>query len=305
MWVKLGKKGINALEIVFAMFILIVVTLVVIRLFTTTVSKETLPNIDSFKSTYNYDKEKNRCNNLCSSFTADGCTDLSMAVAYCQERVGIDIDGNYRINEKGHGGLIAGVPYCEDGIYCFHITECGCGSYILNARNCLDVMKDYYINQMGLSEQTANQIITNKIQPGKCNRDPNQWGKKFYEGYVPVRVPDDECKNYGLDSPCNLPADWWWYKAGYAEIAAQAAQTSSFIPSFFFACSRSDSFINCKWFGCGIGEEVMVLLSNGNFYKNVNRPTGTFTFGPLQPGSYSAILVCGDKVATSGLILIE
>ena len=305
MWLKFGEKGINALEIVFAMFILIVVTLVVIRLFTTTVTKETLPNIEDFRQTYNYDREKARCNNLCSAYTTDGCADLSAAVTYCQERIAIDIDGNYRTNEKGHGGLIAGVPYCEDGLYCFHIAECGCGSYVLNARNCLDVMKEYYVSRMGLSEETTNQIIANKITPGRCNKNPALWGRKFYEGYVPVRVPDDKCKDYGLDAPCNLPADWWWYDAGYAEIAAQAAQIGSFIPSFFFSCSKSDNFINCKWFGCEMGEEVIVLLSNRDFYKSVNNPTGTFTFGPLQPGSYSAILVCGDKVATSESISIE
>jgi|YelNatPaOPRAMG01_1025707.scaffolds.fasta_scaffold12868_6 hypothetical protein len=225
MLLKFSKKGVNALEIVFSMFILIVVTLVIIRLFTTTVSTQTLPNIEDFRQAYNYDREKSRCNNLCLAYTSDGCSDLSAAVTYCQERIAIDIDGNYRTNEKGHGGLIAGVPYCEDGLYCFHITECGCGSYVLDAKNCLSIMKDYYVGQMGLSESAANQIIANKISPGSCDPDPSRWGRKFYEGYTPIKLPDYECQNYGLTAPCNLPANWWWWKAGYAQIAVQASQS--------------------------------------------------------------------------------
>jgi hypothetical protein len=301
MWVK----GINALEIVFAMFILIVVTLVIIRLFTTTVTKETLPNIQDFRETYNYDKEKTKCDNLCSYYTSDGCSDLGAAVTYCQEKIGIDIDGNYRTNEKGHGGLITGVPYCEDGLYCFHITECGCGSYILSPKNCLEIMKEYYMNKMGLSENVTNQIIANRITPGKCNRDPNQWGKKFYEGYTPIKVPDNECKDYNLAPPCYLPSDWWWYEAGYAAIAAQAAQTASIAPPFLFICSTSGSFINCRWFGCPAQGEVVVFLSDGSLYKDVNKPIGSFSFGPLKPGSYSAVLICGENTASSSQIFVS
>jgi hypothetical protein len=215
------ERGMTALEIVFAMFILIVVTLVIIRLFTTTVTRESLPNIEDFRGAYNYDKEKVKCGNKCSTFTSGGCSDISAAVSYCQEKIAIDIDGNFRTNERGHGGLIAGIPYCEDGLYCFHITECACGSYVLDPANCLKLMKDYYQIQMGLSEQAANQIILNKITPGTCNRDPAMWGKKFYEGYTPIKLPDNECQDYNLTSPCNLPADWWWWKSGYGKISQQ------------------------------------------------------------------------------------
>jgi hypothetical protein len=301
------EKGQNALEIVFTMFILIVVTLVIIRLFTTTVARESLPNIEDFRGAYNYDKEKTKCNNKCSAFTSDGCSDLSAAVAYCQEKIAIDIDGNFKTNEKGHGGLITGIPYCEDGLYCFHITECGCGSYILNPANCLRVMKDYYQGQIGLSEQTANQIIVEKVTAGTCNPDPSMWGRKFYEGYVPVRLPDNECRDYNLDSPCNLPANWWWWKGGYGKISEQVvAQTAAAVlPTFLFSCFGSDGNVKCTWLGCPTEGEVVILLSDGSFYKDIDKPTGVFTFGPMQPGTYSAVLICGGKTATSGLITIE
>jgi hypothetical protein len=302
-------KGINALEIVFAMFILIVVTLIVLRLFTTTVTKESLPNVEDFRRAYNYDKEKAKCESRCSAFTTTGCSDLSAAVMYCQEKIMIDIDGNFRVNEKGHGGIVAGVPYCEDGLYCFHINECACGSYVLDPENCLKVMMDYYTRQMGLSEFTAYQIILNNIKPGECDRDPARWGRRFYEGYTPIRLPDAECQEYRLDYPCNLPADWWWWKAGYGEIYEQliesGSQQAGVLPTFLFACSPSGNNINCRWFGCPTEGEIVILLNDGSFYKDMNKPIGSFNFGPLKPGSYSVILVCGEKTANSGPITIE
>ncbi|MEM7822613.1 MAG: hypothetical protein QXI23_03985 [Candidatus Aenigmatarchaeota archaeon] len=299
------KKGINALEIVFAMFILIVVTLVVIRLFTTTVARKSLPNIDDFRAAYNYDIEKNKCNSLCSSYTGSACADLSAAVAFCQQKVSIDIDGNYRTGEKGHGGLIAGVPYCEDGLYCFHIAECGCGSYVLNAEQCLALMKDYYMNQIGLSKDVAEQIIVSKITPGQCDPDPVRWGKKFYEGYVPIKPSDYECMKYGKEPGCNLPADWWWWKAGYGEIARRVAVTGGVATSLTFDCVKEGKNVKCSWVGCPLMGEVVIFLSDGSFYRDENRPAGSYTFGPLEPGSYSAVLVCGEKTVTSESIILE
>jgi len=297
-----GKKGINALEIVFAMFILIVVTLVVIRLFTSTVSKDVLPPLDDFKAAYNYDREKSKCDNLCSSFTSNGCSDLVAAVSFCQQKVFLDIDGNYRVGEKGHGGIIAGVPYCEDGLYCFHISTCGCGSFILTPEQCLVVMKDYYINQLGLSEKEAKQAIINQIKQGTCNPNPEMWGKRFYQGYVPIKP--ENCTVYNQPDGCNLPADWWWWKAGYGQIAKELGVVTAGMISFSFVCVRENENIKCNWFGCPLTGEVLIFLSDGSFYKDENKPAGSYSFGPMQPGAYSAILMCGGKTAEFGPIVI-
>ncbi|MEM5867820.1 MAG: hypothetical protein QXG39_07865 [Candidatus Aenigmatarchaeota archaeon] len=300
---EIGRKGINALEIVFAMFILIVVTLVVIRLFTTTVTRETLPNIEDFRKTYNYDKEKSKCNNLCSSYQSENC-ELSAAVNYCQQKISIDIDGNFRTNERNHGGLIAGVPYCEDGLYCFHITSCECGS-ILDAKTCLEIMKEYYVNQLGLSEDEAKQIIVNKITPGTCDRNPARWGVKFYQGYKPIKPSDEECRRYRLDPGCNLPSDWWWWKAGYGDIAQEIGVLKGGISPYpLFYCISGDRKIECKWVGCPLGK-IHIFLSDGSVYEDEDKPIGDVIFGPLNKGSYSAVLVCGGKTASSGLILID
>lgn len=293
-------KGINALEIVFAMFILIVVTLVVIRLFTTTVSPDYLPPIEDFRATYNYDKEKSKCENLCSYYTSKGCIDLVPAVSFCQQKVMLDIDGNHRVGEKGHGGLVAGIPYCEDGLYCFHIAECGCGSFVLTAEQCLIVMKDYYMNQLGLSENEAKQAIINQIRPGECNPNPERWNKKFYQGYVPVKP--ENCAVYNQPDGCVLPADWWWWKAGYGQIAKEFGIVTAGMTSYSFVCFKENENIKCSWVGCPLVGEVLILLSDGSFYRDENKPIGSYTFGPMRLGTYSAILICGGKTVEYGPI---
>lgn len=220
---RVGKKGVNALEMVFAMFILIVVTLVIIRLFSAQVSGGALPKIDDFRQAYDYDKQVTSCKSLCSLYT-NTCEDLSAAVDFCRKKVSIDIDGNFKSGEKGHFGVVKGQPYCEDGLYCFHVVEdCSCGNYVLNAKTCLQIMKDYYTETIGYDVNTANTAIFNAIQPGTCLKDPRDWKVKL-PGYTPTPALGSDAK-FGTGNECNLNsttpvdciigADYWWRQASY------------------------------------------------------------------------------------------
>jgi hypothetical protein len=199
------SKGVNALEIVFAMFILIVVTLVVIRLFTGIVKQDTLPNLDDFRQAYRYSQEKSKCSNLCSDYTIGGCNDLAAAYSFCEHTISIDIDGNNVPGEKGHYGVVTSIPYCEDGLYCFHIQDCGCGNYILGPEACLQTMRDYLTKTV--PKETAEKLICNKIKYGTCKTDPNDWERKV-PGFQSVELPDGTV----------LGTDYWWVHAGYAKI---------------------------------------------------------------------------------------
>jgi hypothetical protein len=282
------------------------VTLVIIRLFTSTVTANTLPKIDDFKSAYNYDQEKAKCENLCTRYTTN--YDILDAITFCQQKISIDIDGNFRVGEKYAGGFIGKIPYCEDGLYCFHIAECA----NLDAKGCLILMKNYYINSIGLSEETANQTVCKGITPGTCKRDPNQWSKKMYQGFVAIKPSDAECQRYGLSPGCTLPADWWWWSSGYADLyfdgqkcsEAIGVQTASIISPFFFTCSSFGNFISCRWFGCPAQGEITIVLSDGSFYRDANKLAGEFSFGPMKAGSYSAFMQCGEKTSTFGPIVV-
>jgi hypothetical protein len=223
------EKGVNALELVFSMFILIVVTLVVIRLFTGIVKQDTLPNIDDFKYAYNYEKEKNKCSTFCTPFTQSGCEDLSAAVSFCQQKVSIDIDGNYKPSEKRHYGIVNKVPYCEDGLYCFHIYDCTCGGYRLDAKNCLEwYMKDFYRNNIGFNEETTKGAICNAITYGACDTDPRGWSRKL-PGYTYIDATGTDAQ-YGVGSPPVVSADFWYNKAGYKAYCTGVTPTTTTQP---------------------------------------------------------------------------
>ena len=193
------RKGVNALEIVFGMFLLLIVVFVVIRLITNfvTPSKVAEP-LQNFDSAYRYSQERSKCKDLCDQYTTEECN-IRNAVNYCLQKIDIDITGNKRTGEPNRGGFVTNLPYCEDGLYCFHIYDCRCGTYKLTPENCRRVLCDYYIREMGLEDlnEVAN-IITgpNGISFGTCDPDVNKWGVKN----PPTR---------------NIPACWWTFSAGF------------------------------------------------------------------------------------------
>lgn len=295
-------KGVDALQLVFAMFILIVVTLVVIRLFSTYVTKDTLPPLDDFRQSYDYERQKSKCNGLCSDFTERGnCEDLSFAVQFCQQKVKVDIDGNYKTGEARHFGLIAGIPYCEDGLYCFHLTQdCSCGSMVLNAESCLRVMQDYYIG-LKLPEETANDLILKRISYGSCEADPFKWpSRKLTDGtvYEPQKLPDGS----------TLGADYWFKSGGYDKLktGTTTTTTTSAGPGVSFSCSKSGTKITCSWSGCSDNTDVIVALTPGAVtHMYSNKPSGTDSFENLEAKKYRVVLQCGDVTQTTAEITIS
>ena len=200
------SKGVEALELIFTLFILIVVVLVVIRMFITKMSLGGIEKpVENIRDAYNYDSAKSDCDNLCSKYESD-CSDTQAAVKFCLQKVSIDIDGNRITGEKGHYNVVEQIPMCEDGVYCFHIkNNCMCGSYTLDAKTCLKVLCDYYTNVQDFNSTVAMKLIRNGINWGTCEQDIQKWNIKDY-------TPID------LDPPNEvwLGPDYWWVKAGYA-----------------------------------------------------------------------------------------
>lgn len=290
------NKGMDALALVFTMFILIVVTLVVIKIFTGMVSENALPKIDDIKDSYNYDKEKNNCASLCGRFTASDCADLEAATTFCQHQVSISIDGNFKPGEKGHFGIIAKQPRCEDGMYCFDVyNDCGCGSYLLDDANCRDMMLDYYRNVVGYSEETAKNTICKALTVGTCNPDPRKWsGKRLPQGYQyqPALGTDAQ---YGIGDPPVIGADYWWKRAGYGAICNV---TNNNPAEYSFACSKTDATtITCSWSGCPAGEQNVLALQQvggGVSQHTFTEASGNWPFGGLAAGGNYRITISCD-----------
>lgn len=288
----LMKKGVDALQMVFAMFILIVVTLVVIRLFTGIVKPGSLPNINDFKDTYNYDREVSSCESLCGSYTASECSDYASAVSFCQKQISIDIDGNFKTGEKRHFGIVNGIPYCEDGLYCFHIVRnCGCRGYYLDAATCRVIMLDYYKDTIGFSDETAKSTICKYISPGDCEKDPTKWtGLSLPTGFQPQPALGDDTK-YATNG--YIGADYWWKKAGYLDIGC--GQTTSG-GGLTLSCTNpaGTKDIKCSWTGCTGNTDVYVAYSgpgSGVCYSG-KLGSGECTISNLNSGNYNIALDC-------------
>jgi hypothetical protein len=185
-------------KIVLTIIILIICTLVTVRLFSAYVRRQTLPSITELKLTYDYEREVNKCKNICENFLTN-TSDLQGAVAFCQQKVPLDIDGNYKVGEKGAYNFIGSKPYCEDGIYCFHIyPDCKFDDGALDPRTCLKVMCRYYSEVVGFDEETSWYVITKKISYGTCEPDPRRWSA------YPSDIPST-----------GFRADWWYVNSGY------------------------------------------------------------------------------------------
>jgi hypothetical protein len=266
------------------MFILIVVTLVMIKLFTGIVKPDTLPKIDDFQQAYHYNSEKIRCGNLCNAYTSGGCSETRAAVAYCREKVSIDINNDGVTGQRKAYGIVAGIPYCEDGLYCFNIYKCECSNTELDASECLGIMKDYYTEE-SRSEATANQVVCNSIQPGECPKDPNLWTKKL-PGFKPVVLQS------GPYAGQVWGADYWWKIAGYEAICGSSGSTttSTTVSSgLLLECHPTTGATNvqCSWQGCSGSTSVIVSYmgaTTGNCYSG----------GSLAHGDCSVSLVAGD-----------
>jgi len=171
------KKGINALEIIFGLFVMIIVVLVIIRLFIKQVGPETLQpvqnQLNDISDSFGFIQAKNECGNLCTSYQLSSC-DLADAVDFCQKKVQIDIDENGVSGESSpgamqHGAGVRGIPYCEDGLYCFDIMEdCGCASIVLNPDTCDVIMCEYYMIRHGFTEEEAKGMVKQYVNTGTC-----------------------------------------------------------------------------------------------------------------------------------------
>ncbi|MCS7135373.1 MAG: hypothetical protein NZ893_02965, partial [Candidatus Aenigmarchaeota archaeon] len=133
--------------------------------------------LENFNQAYRYSQEVANCKSNCDTYVTGDCN-IIYAVDYCLEKIKIDINGNKQVAEENRGGFVANVPYCEDGLYCFHIYDCKCGTFRLDPNNCRKILCDYYIREQGLSKEKAVEIITGRdgLNFGTCDPNPQTWG---------------------------------------------------------------------------------------------------------------------------------
>jgi len=156
------------------------------------------PYIESLSHSPKIGRMKQFCDNLCNAIkTATDYKDKLEAMAswcftkitdYGKDFIDIVLDG------RPGFFVVGGLPYCEDGVYCFHFFNCE-ADITIGFEECRKILCKYYTEVLGLSTSEASKFIKEKIiTPGKCVVDerlvsnvalvhssPNWWYERFFE----------------------------------------------------------------------------------------------------------------------------
>lgn len=195
------KKGLNALELVFTLFILIVVVLVVVRMFIQQMKLGKIQEpLKRWEDVNRYQSARSECEIYCEAFR-NNPGDINVIKDYCTHRAPVDLNGDGKTYEQlapgeiAAGRVVSQVPYCEDGIYCFHIYDCYSGTIHLTARECLMYLCNYYTSPtVGYDPELAMEAVKKEITWGTC--DPNTVYVKLGGRIITPK--------------------YWWERAGYA-----------------------------------------------------------------------------------------
>jgi len=292
-------KGLNALEIIFTLFVLIVVVLVVVRMFITRFTFAGIEQpIQDITETYNYEAAYSTCNSLCSKYESD-CSNTQNAVKFCLQKANIDIDGNRIPGEKGkyNYNVVEGVPMCEDGIYCFRIkTDCACGAFRLSPETCLSILCNYYQQTLKYSPTITAELINNGIHYGNCEPNVRYWK---IEDYTPISLPQDERYDSDWTDPDDpdddikyMGPDHWWVQAGYLTPCGVDIKTG-----VTFECYKhGGDKIRCEWSGIDIGiieycRSSQCLDDDDPPYKIIDVDVESpWTTDSMEDGKYYVIL---------------
>lgn len=236
---------------------------------------------------YNYQAAIAQCESMCDNFRKD--CDSKAAVDFCMAKAQIDLNKNTKVDEKGVGNIVAGVPYCEDGVYCFHIyPNCECGQ-TLTAVDCLQILCNYFEGSVGYDPETSMRAIQSEVTYGTCNPNTvvnNMTGKR---------------------------ADSWWRDAGYdskscADIGGEkistpttttSRQLSKFTLSNCQVNSETSTF-TCSATGSCSNGQFTITDSNGKQGYNmlvITSSTVSDSYsGPdtLTPGTCTFSYTCFD-----------
>ncbi len=168
-----SKKGTEKpIEIFVALFIILAVSMIMLKMFQGQISEKTTELKDMQRETDLKDRLDGArliCRDLCSEAATDGCTKRSVS-AYCMRRLGsLDLDGD--LETGGYDTtLLGGVGACEDAIYCPMLTECKCGK-TLSMTICKDILCEYW-ETMGVTPDTARTaMLTDGYQEGGCSTE--------------------------------------------------------------------------------------------------------------------------------------
>ena len=186
-----NKKGTEKpIEIFIALFIILAVSLLVLRLFQGQISRTT-EDLGKAQLEAEIQANKNRfvqaCSDACTEASSKGCTEESL-VQLCVltsaqvlgPQVGLDLDNNQMIgyNTISYGGI--GV--CEQNIPCF-MEQTNCCNRRINLDTCKEILCDYWSNRGITNPETEHFAAVGYTEDSfnACNQDETTLA--FWNGF--------------------------------------------------------------------------------------------------------------------------
>ena len=178
-----SRKGTEKpIEIFVALFIILAVALVMLKLFQSQIAdkqKELSDVQQEQRAKELISKVHQACSDKCVEASNNQCNPAALA-SLCMYNSQITLGKNEFVdlnNDKVNDmdiTLRAGIGVCEDKIYCFHVLNSCCAREI-SAQSCKDIIVNYYIGQ-GQTAANSAALYSSLVNAGTCTGD-NRWDK--------------------------------------------------------------------------------------------------------------------------------
>jgi hypothetical protein len=174
-----NRKGTEKpIEIFVALFIILAVALVMLKLFQSQIAekqKELSDVQQEQKAQELKSKVQLACQQKCTEASNNGCSPASLAslCTYNSQNV-LGADSYVDLNNNKENGfdttLLAGIAVCEDKVYCFHMVDSCCAQRI-SPDACVKILDSYYKSKGFTNTAPANErmnLVNKNLDPGTC-----------------------------------------------------------------------------------------------------------------------------------------
>ncbi len=183
---KFNKKGTEKpIEIFIALFIILAVSMVMLKMFQSQIKSKTADMQEYDQETaleQARDEATNICKTECTRANDNGCS-LRAKAAYCIKKLdSLDLNGDLQTGGYDEN-LMGGIGVCEDAILCPHVQTCTCGVE-LNIAECSKVLCDHFTGNLDLDAGGTGNGAADKVlevwNPGSCNTSSSSMWTKVY-----------------------------------------------------------------------------------------------------------------------------
>lgn len=171
---SLRKKGTEKpIEIFVALFIILAVGLVMLKLFQNQLQQKQgeLADVEQEQRLNELREQASLyCRQKCGDAASNRCSRAGLAslcMSYASSRVphpnwlDLNVNGVKDIDFN----LLAGVGMCEEAVPCFALIDTCCGQQI-NPSSCLDFLVDYWVEDLGRDSEFVNRTINRTMKLG-------------------------------------------------------------------------------------------------------------------------------------------